>query len=173
MPPRRKSQAGFQLPDGAYPGWAYDTKTVQTDLMTNLSTGLDASEVERRIAKYGHNELDKEPPTPFWKLVLEQVGKYGGRDTSHAACGLTWLRSGSTHTFPPKSYILFSRSWIQMQLLLAAARCLAPCMLSHHAWSEEPLGAALEVGLALAHSRVRSPHLTRGLLWSKSCETRT
>jgi Ca2+-transporting ATPase len=39
---------------------------------TNLSTGLTSSQIESKRAEYGYNELDKEDPTPLWKLVLEQ-----------------------------------------------------------------------------------------------------
>jgi Ca2+-transporting ATPase len=34
--------------------------------------GLSSAEVAKRIAKYGTNELESEPPKPMWKLVLEQ-----------------------------------------------------------------------------------------------------
>eukprot|EP01025_Chloroclados_australasicus_P008335 TRINITY_DN1291_c0_g3_i2.p1 TRINITY_DN1291_c0_g3~~TRINITY_DN1291_c0_g3_i2.p1 ORF type:complete len:1102 (-),score=187.46 TRINITY_DN1291_c0_g3_i2:900-4205(-) len=34
--------------------------------------GLSEKDVQERRAKYGLNELQKEPPTPLWKLVLEQ-----------------------------------------------------------------------------------------------------
>ncbi|KAL3786711.1 hypothetical protein ACHAWO_006154 [Cyclotella atomus] len=39
---------------------------------TNLSTGLTSSQIESKRTEYGYNELDKEDPTPLWKLVLEQ-----------------------------------------------------------------------------------------------------
>jgi len=35
-------------------------------------TGLTTSQVEKKRAEYGWNELDKEDATPLWKLVLEQ-----------------------------------------------------------------------------------------------------
>ena len=36
------------------------------------TTGLSTDQVEKKRAEYGWNELDKEDPTPLWKLVLEQ-----------------------------------------------------------------------------------------------------
>lgn len=36
------------------------------------STGLTSSQVEAKRELHGWNELDKEDPTPLWKLVLEQ-----------------------------------------------------------------------------------------------------
>ena len=39
---------------------------------TSITTGLTTSQLESKHAEYGYNELDKEDPTPLWKLVLEQ-----------------------------------------------------------------------------------------------------
>lgn len=39
---------------------------------TDLKTGLSTSQIEAKRSQYGYNELDKEDPTPLWKLVLEQ-----------------------------------------------------------------------------------------------------
>eukprot|EP00300_Choanocystis_sp_HF-7_P019030 c20214_g1_i1.p1 GENE.c20214_g1_i1~~c20214_g1_i1.p1 ORF type:complete len:996 (-),score=301.47 c20214_g1_i1:161-3148(-) len=41
------------------------------ELGTSLD-GLSEQEAQERLAKYGPNELPSDPPTPFWKLVLEQ-----------------------------------------------------------------------------------------------------
>ena len=56
-----------------YAAWAVDVSTVESVLKTSIAKGLTAEEVEERRVRYGPNELEKEPPTPFWKLVLEQV----------------------------------------------------------------------------------------------------
>jgi Ca2+-transporting ATPase len=53
------------------------TSTVDLDELliyheTNLSTGLTSSQVSAKRSEFGYNELDKEDPTPLWKLVLEQ-----------------------------------------------------------------------------------------------------
>jgi len=53
------------------------TSTVDLDELliyheTNLSTGLTSSQVTAKRSEFGYNELDKEDPTPLWKLVLEQ-----------------------------------------------------------------------------------------------------
>lgn len=43
---------------------------------TNLSSGLSEKEAQRRLTINGPNELEKEKPTPMWKLVLEQFDDY-------------------------------------------------------------------------------------------------
>lgn len=43
---------------------------------TDINRGLTDEEVERRQEKYGRNELAEQPPTPLWKLVLEQFDDY-------------------------------------------------------------------------------------------------
>jgi len=54
---------------------AYHSLTIK-DALKKLDTddkrGLSSGEAEKRLAQYGHNELPAKPPTPFWKLVLEQ-----------------------------------------------------------------------------------------------------
>lgn len=35
-------------------------------------TGLTTAEVAERLEKYGRNELEKQPPTPLWRMFLEQ-----------------------------------------------------------------------------------------------------
>lgn len=55
-----------------YPAWVKSPKEVQEHFQVDIATGLSADEVDRRRAEYGHNELTKEPPTPIWKLIMEQ-----------------------------------------------------------------------------------------------------
>eukprot|EP00798_Chlamydomonas_sp_ICE-L_P020359 gene20359-27123_t len=55
-----------------FPAWARSTKEVCQELKVDINVGLSAAEVEKRRAKYGLNCLEKEPPTPLWKLILEQ-----------------------------------------------------------------------------------------------------
>lgn len=43
---------------------------------TSLSNGLSEKEAQRRLMINGPNELEKEKPTPMWKLVLEQFDDY-------------------------------------------------------------------------------------------------
>jgi magnesium-transporting ATPase (P-type) len=47
-------------------------RAVVSDLATHSEKGLSADEAAQRLARHGPNELTKEPPTPFWKLFLEQ-----------------------------------------------------------------------------------------------------
>jgi magnesium-transporting ATPase (P-type) len=59
-------------PPEAYPAWVKSTKEVQQHFRSDVSTGLSAEEIESRREKYGYNELSKEPPTPLWRLILDQ-----------------------------------------------------------------------------------------------------
>ncbi len=52
--------------------WTRTADQVASDLQVNVQQGLTAAEVDKRRQQYGYNELDKEPGTPLWKLVLEQ-----------------------------------------------------------------------------------------------------
>lgn len=52
--------------------WTKPVPQVLADLQVEPTTGLSDDEVQARIAKYGYNELAKEPPTPLWKLIAEQ-----------------------------------------------------------------------------------------------------
>lgn len=54
------------------PAWCQTVDEVLQDQGSKLQTGLTAEEVQRRREKYGWNELEKEPATPLWKLVLAQ-----------------------------------------------------------------------------------------------------
>eukprot|EP00455_Lapot_gusevi_P030766 TRINITY_DN3313_c0_g1_i4.p1 TRINITY_DN3313_c0_g1~~TRINITY_DN3313_c0_g1_i4.p1 ORF type:complete len:1035 (+),score=466.03 TRINITY_DN3313_c0_g1_i4:57-3107(+) len=51
---------------------ASPSNEVAAALQTDLNKGLSAAEAERRLKKFGRNELDKEEGTPFWRLVLDQ-----------------------------------------------------------------------------------------------------
>ena len=55
---------------------AWHSKTVQDvidDLKTHLEQGLSSADAAQRLKEHGYNELREKPPTPFWKLVLEQL----------------------------------------------------------------------------------------------------
>jgi hypothetical protein len=54
------------------PPWVLTVDETVAQYQTSLQTGLSPDEVQKRAAEYGHNELEKEPATPLWKLVLEQ-----------------------------------------------------------------------------------------------------
>lgn len=55
-----------------FPVWAKSTEQVCAKYAVDPKRGLSTAEVEKRRTEYGYNELEKEPPTPLWKLVLEQ-----------------------------------------------------------------------------------------------------
>eukprot|EP00878_Enallax_costatus_P002528 GHUV01002710.1.p1 GENE.GHUV01002710.1~~GHUV01002710.1.p1 ORF type:complete len:741 (+),score=207.05 GHUV01002710.1:194-2416(+) len=54
------------------PAWCQTVDEVLQTQRSSLQTGLSSEEVQRRREKYGYNELEKEPATPLWKLVLAQ-----------------------------------------------------------------------------------------------------
>lgn len=54
------------------PAWCQTVEQVLDSQSSNLQSGLTSDEVQRRRDKYGWNELEKEPATPLWKLVLAQ-----------------------------------------------------------------------------------------------------
>jgi len=43
---------------------------------TDRQRGLSKAEAEKRLQQYGPNELQEKPPTPFWKLVVEQLSEF-------------------------------------------------------------------------------------------------
>jgi Ca2+-transporting ATPase len=49
---------------------------VAAQLKTRLDAGLSTAEAQTRLAQHGPNELRERPPTPFWKLVLEQLNNF-------------------------------------------------------------------------------------------------
>lgn len=55
-----------------FPAWAHPTEKVLKELDVDVAVGLSVDEAQRRLKEYGHNELEKEAPTPVWKLLLEQ-----------------------------------------------------------------------------------------------------
>ncbi len=57
---------------GASAPWSRTGQEVAKDLEVDLNLGLTDEQVAQRRAKYGYNELEKEPPTPLWKMILEQ-----------------------------------------------------------------------------------------------------
>ncbi len=51
-------------------------EAVLDQLSTHHEHGLTTAEVQARLATYGHNELREKPPTPFWRLVLDQLNNF-------------------------------------------------------------------------------------------------
>ncbi|KAJ9505729.1 hypothetical protein QJQ45_012821 [Haematococcus lacustris] len=60
------------LPAGCHCPWAKSVDAVQAELQVSVASGLTSAQVAERRQIYGLNELSKEPPTPLWKLILEQ-----------------------------------------------------------------------------------------------------
>jgi P-type Ca2+ transporter type 2C len=67
----RENQNGKHV-EQAFSPWCQDADSVIAQLNTSIVHGLTAQEAGKRTAEYGPNELEKEPPTSLWKLVLEQ-----------------------------------------------------------------------------------------------------
>jgi Ca2+-transporting ATPase len=65
---RALQQASRKIEDFTHVDW----KTVCQDLAVNPDQGLTSDEAKIRLERQGPNELPKEPPTPLWKLFLEQ-----------------------------------------------------------------------------------------------------
>ena len=59
-------------PPPPYLAWMHEVKEVEKHFGTSLARGLSADKVASQRALWGANELQKEPPKPLWKLVLEQ-----------------------------------------------------------------------------------------------------
>lgn len=55
-----------------YPAWSQQVEKVLDHWQVDPATGLSEEQVEKRREQYGYNELDKQPPTPLWKLILQQ-----------------------------------------------------------------------------------------------------
>lgn len=52
--------------------WAATVDAVADALDVDLGVGLSSEEVAARRERHGWNELQKEPATPLWRLVLAQ-----------------------------------------------------------------------------------------------------
>ena len=58
------------------PWYSQEIDEVAAQLETRLDAGLSTAEVQTRLTEHGPNELHEKPPTPFWKLVLEQLNSF-------------------------------------------------------------------------------------------------
>ena len=45
--------------------------TVLTELKSSRHTGLTNKEARLRLEKQGPNEIQKDPPTPIWKIFID------------------------------------------------------------------------------------------------------
>src|SRR3972149_1478227 len=50
-----------------------EVNEVIAQLKSHIEQGLSSEMAQKRLAEHGYNELREKPPTPFWKLVLEQL----------------------------------------------------------------------------------------------------
>lgn len=88
--------------------WAVTVDTAAEAFDVDLSVGLSNEEVAERRERHGWNELQKEPATPLWRLVLAQfddmlvkVRIYVARDACilhHPSCGVLGLQACTTST---------------------------------------------------------------------------
>lgn len=67
-----QSEGASQDAPAVFPAWAHTVAEVAKELNVDVHAGLTEEEASKRLKQYGTNELEKEPPTPVWKLVLEQ-----------------------------------------------------------------------------------------------------
>jgi Ca2+-transporting ATPase len=64
-------------PSAPEQNWHADSsETVLEKLNTTPENGLSTAEAQKRLTEYGHNELREKPPTPFWRLVLDQLRSF-------------------------------------------------------------------------------------------------
>ncbi|MFQ5407720.1 MAG: cation-translocating P-type ATPase, partial [Anaerolineales bacterium] len=61
-------------PDRAW--HAHSVDRVAEAMAVERTRGLTEDEARRRLQHYGPNELREEPPTPFWKLVVDQFNNF-------------------------------------------------------------------------------------------------
>lgn len=55
-----------------YPAWARPVDQVAAHYGVDIKEGLSSEQVEAKRTQHGFNELEKQPGTPLWKLVLAQ-----------------------------------------------------------------------------------------------------
>jgi Ca2+-transporting ATPase len=51
-------------------------EAVLSQLATHHERGLSHAEAQQRLAQYGPNELREKPPTPFWRLIVDQLNNF-------------------------------------------------------------------------------------------------
>src|SRR5688572_10935461 len=57
---------------GLAPAHATHLKTLLAALQTDVERGLTSDQVAERIARYGRNQLQEAPASPWWKRLLSQ-----------------------------------------------------------------------------------------------------
>ncbi|KAL9270855.1 Calcium-transporting ATPase 4, endoplasmic reticulum-type-like protein, partial [Drosera capensis] len=55
-----------------FAAWAIEAKECEERYGVSRDYGLSSEEVERRLKKYGFNELDKHEGPSIWRLILDQ-----------------------------------------------------------------------------------------------------
>jgi len=138
---------------GAYSAWAHDGHEVLAELGSSLE-GLPEARIEELRARHGFNELEKEPSTPLWKLVLEQFDDSLVRVLLLAAAvsfGLALLENEGPRAFVEPLVIL---------LILVLNAIVG-------VWQESNAENALE---ALKDMQVRG--VGEGQLWRTACGSR-
>jgi Ca2+-transporting ATPase len=59
-------------PDLSAPPYQQDVEVVVAALGSDAMRGLDPAEAQRRLDRYGRNQLNAAPETPWWRRVVEQ-----------------------------------------------------------------------------------------------------
>lgn len=62
-----------QIPYESYESCKYDPTAVCENFSVSAMKGLTTEEAENRLKVYGKNELEQDPPTPWWKVFLNQL----------------------------------------------------------------------------------------------------
>ena len=61
-----------EMGEPTFPAWARSVEETVRHHGVDMSSGLTEEQVAQQRAKYGWNELAKQPGKPLWRLVLEQ-----------------------------------------------------------------------------------------------------
>ncbi|XP_057981508.1 calcium-transporting ATPase, endoplasmic reticulum-type [Malania oleifera] len=59
-----------------FPAWSWSVEQCLKEYNVKLDKGLSTYEVEKRLQRYGWNELRKEKGKPLWRLILEQFDDF-------------------------------------------------------------------------------------------------
>jgi hypothetical protein len=112
------------------PAWAVTPAAAAAAAGVDPDAGLSAAEADARRARFGPNELARDPPTPMWRLVLAQFDDMLVKVSQTGVCvgvggcrsGLGWGARGAAHgAASSDAAFFFSSSIIPQQAALPAA----------------------------------------------------
>lgn len=72
VPPAVATDDGMRGSSSCFPAWAHSVSDTCAFLKVDPAAGLSEDQVRLRRQDSGWNELQSQPSTPFWMLVLQQ-----------------------------------------------------------------------------------------------------